>query len=137
MMSTLSSFNEPEPTLFNIDKIFSSIENSNSNDDPDKQLRVDVKTMGSILGSTIANYEGEDVLNKVESLRLSAKVRENNNMSIGVYMRFEISFNPICPIHRHGVRQEQEEMNLKKKSVTKFSVLCVKLHPLSPLMNLK
>lgn len=53
-------------------------------------------------------------------------------LELGVYKRLQISFNSIFPIHtrRHGVRQEQEEMNLKKKSVTKYSIPCVKLHPL-------
>lgn len=73
--SNMSSFSEPYPTLFDVKSLSSSIATTTTTDDndPDKQLRADVKTMGSILGSTIASYEGEDVLNKVESLRLSAK----------------------------------------------------------------
>ena len=67
----VSSFSEPQPTLFDTSRISDDLSTS----DVDKQLRADVKTMGSILGATIKSYEGEDVLNKVESLRLSAKVR--------------------------------------------------------------
>ena len=68
--SSSSSFAEPEPSLFN----GIVVDPTDKNDDPDKQLRADVKAMGTMLGSTIASYEGEDILNKVESLRLSAKV---------------------------------------------------------------
>ena len=70
----LTSFTEPDPTLFDGNRFDQSL-SSTDVDDPDKQLRADVKTMGTILGSTITAYEGEDVLNRVESLRLSAKVR--------------------------------------------------------------
>lgn len=72
---SLSSFAEPDPTLFCGNRLNVKSDVTSSADDPDKQLRADVKAMGSILGSTISRYEGEDVLNKVESLRLSAKVR--------------------------------------------------------------
>lgn len=68
----LTSFTEPDPTLFNGNRFNKSV-SSVDVDDPDKQLRADVKTMGTILGSIIKAYEGEDILNQVESLRLSAK----------------------------------------------------------------
>ena len=72
----VSSFSEPEPTLFKLDpEAATSLSSTNGDDDDvDKQLRADVRTMGSILGSTIQSYEGEDILNKIESLRLAAKV---------------------------------------------------------------
>ncbi len=83
----VSSFTEPQPTLFDTDRATNNKDaaetNSNLSDLEqilvamnDKQLRADVKTMGSILGSTIKQYDGVDILNKVESLRLDAKVRK-------------------------------------------------------------
>jgi len=82
----VSSFTEPQPTLFDIERFPGGDSGSGSGSDmdnigrmlssvamDDKQLRADVKTMGSILGSTIKQYEGVDILNKVESLRLDAK----------------------------------------------------------------
>lgn len=76
-----SSFTEPEQTLFHpnrlnkLDEDIKSLAGTTSDEiDLDKQLRADVKTMGSILGSTIKSYEGEDILEKIESLRLAAKV---------------------------------------------------------------
>ena len=77
-----SSFAEPGQTLFHpnrlnkLDEDIKSLAGTTSDEiDLDKQLRADVKTMGSILGSTIKSYEGEDILDKIESLRLAAKVR--------------------------------------------------------------
>lgn len=77
-----SSFAEPEQTLFNVSRLEKQLDldtmkatlGSTSDEfDLDKQLRADVKTMGSMLGSTIKSYEGEDILDKIESLRLAAK----------------------------------------------------------------
>eukprot|EP00557_Chaetoceros_sp_GSL56_P000067 CAMPEP_0176496740 /NCGR_PEP_ID=MMETSP0200_2-20121128/11353_1 /TAXON_ID=947934 /ORGANISM="Chaetoceros sp., Strain GSL56" /LENGTH=933 /DNA_ID=CAMNT_0017894709 /DNA_START=549 /DNA_END=3350 /DNA_ORIENTATION=+ len=41
--------------------------------DLDKQLRSDVKAMGSILGETIKHFSGHDIFDKIETLRFSAK----------------------------------------------------------------
>jgi len=74
--SSLSSFNDPRPSLFHPDRLKQlSNESSRVKDEFNKQLRADVRTMGSILGKTIKHYAGEDMFNKIESLRSSAKVR--------------------------------------------------------------
>ena len=66
---------EPEPSLFTSDRLFKSTDFTNVDSlDMDKQLRADVKTMGTILGNIIKEYEGEEVFNKVETLRQHAKV---------------------------------------------------------------
>ena len=66
-LSSQSSIAEPDQSLFQASR---SVED----DDLDKQLRSDVKTMGSILGATIKTFAGKDIFDKVETLRLSAKV---------------------------------------------------------------
>jgi len=71
--SSFSSMTDPSPTLFHIDRSKLSNESTGVVNDLDKQLRADVKTMGSLLGKTIKHYAGEDVYNKIESLRNSAK----------------------------------------------------------------
>jgi len=73
LVRSFSSFSEAEHTLFSVDR-FNTVQDARSSDfDENKQLRADVKAMGSILGSTIEHYAGKDILDKVESLRLSAK----------------------------------------------------------------
>ena len=76
--SSLSSFAEPEQTLFDTNRLNklnqAAVGTVMDDDDLDKQLRADVKTMGSMLGTTIRHYEGDDILETIESLRLSAKV---------------------------------------------------------------
>eukprot|EP00979_Chaetoceros_neogracilis_P010635 scaffold2533_cov266-Chaetoceros_neogracile.AAC.10 len=67
--SSQSSFAEPEQTLFHADRTTISKEGNEF----DKQLRSDVKTMGSILGATIKYFAGNEIYDKVETLRLSAK----------------------------------------------------------------
>jgi len=80
---SMSSLSEPEPTLFKLDEAITTTAGSKSNDDLDKQLRADVRTMGSILGKIISTTpkhikclsktDGEEVFNKVEELRSYAK----------------------------------------------------------------
>eukprot|EP00554_Chaetoceros_debilis_P000683 CAMPEP_0194087022 /NCGR_PEP_ID=MMETSP0149-20130528/23531_1 /TAXON_ID=122233 /ORGANISM="Chaetoceros debilis, Strain MM31A-1" /LENGTH=1004 /DNA_ID=CAMNT_0038770269 /DNA_START=33 /DNA_END=3047 /DNA_ORIENTATION=- len=65
----LSSFAEPEQTLFHDSRPKMTEDYS----ELDKQLRSDVKTMGSILGATIEHFSGKEIFDKVEKLRLSAK----------------------------------------------------------------
>ena len=73
LQSSLSSFNEAEASLFH-GKRFSKVEDTDV--DVDKQLRADVKSMGTMLGKTIKHYAGEDVFNTIEELRMAAKVRK-------------------------------------------------------------
>ena len=67
-----SSFFEPEPTLFHPDRVSTGRDDL----DLDVELRADVKSMGSILGETIKTFSGEQVFDKVELLRKSAKVNQ-------------------------------------------------------------
>jgi hypothetical protein len=70
LQSSLSSFNEAEASLFHrVTKV------EDADFDLDKQLRADVKSMGTMLGKTIKHYAGEDIFDTVEKLRKSAKVR--------------------------------------------------------------
>lgn len=46
---------------------------NNIEEDVDRQLRADIKTMGAILGKIIKEHSGEDVFDKVETLRAYAK----------------------------------------------------------------
>jgi hypothetical protein len=63
----LSSFFEPNPTLFHVsEKDFA---------DKNAPLRDDVRTMGSLLGNVIQERQGKDIFDKVEKLRHLAKVR--------------------------------------------------------------
>lgn len=80
---SMSSMSEPEPTLFKLDRLNNDDTPTTSTDDIDKQLRADVKTMGSILGKIISetpdhltclrNTNGKEVFQKVETLRSYAK----------------------------------------------------------------
>ena len=62
--SSLSSFFEPDPTLF------SPMEATGK----DAQLRSDIRTMGSLLGKIIQEQNGVQVFNQVEAVRHLAKV---------------------------------------------------------------
>ena len=84
---------EPETSLFSPDRLykttdFSAIDSSET----DKQLRADVKTMGTILGNIIKEYEGEEIFNKVETLRQHAKVIEIHSI-ISLYNNSVRSLN--------------------------------------------
>lgn len=64
----LSSFGEPDPSLFPLEPISSS-----SPEDKDTPLRKDIRTMGSMLGKIIVEHEGEETYQKIEKMRLLAK----------------------------------------------------------------
>lgn len=83
LKSNMSSLSEPDPTLFKLDPSATTTTPAKSNDELDKQLRADVRTMGSILGKIISttpknlnclsHVNGEEVFQKVETLRSHAK----------------------------------------------------------------
>ena len=74
LQSSLSSFNEAEASLFQ-EKRMSKVDEATL--DLDKQLRADVKSMGTLLGKTIKHFAGEDIFDTVEKLRQAAKVCTN------------------------------------------------------------
>ena len=75
-----SSINEPTlfPTIISADDIAKSGTNKNLYDD--HMLTSDVRTMGALLGDAISLHHGEDVLDKVEKMRMMAKEGRSNNM---------------------------------------------------------
>ena len=80
--STYSSFSEPNPTLFDTQMVDAMLdENSmsiaddrNVTGDEHKQLRADIRVMGSLLGKVVRAHEGEHIFGQVETLRNLAKV---------------------------------------------------------------
>jgi phosphoenolpyruvate carboxylase len=86
-LSSHSSFAEPEPTLFTTLNS-ASISSSDASNDVfanASQLRADIRVMGSILGNVIRAHEGDDILEKVETMRAMAKAwrasKEQNESS--------------------------------------------------------
>ena len=74
--SSLSSFAEPDPSLFqksSEDSPSSVSQTNNNKDDPDVHLRNDVRNMGALLGKIIQHHEGQAIFEKVEQLRNYAK----------------------------------------------------------------
>lgn len=73
----LSSIAEPNPTLFrHMERLGGSASTlQEEENDQDAQLRADVRTMGSLLGNIIKQHEGNEIFDKVESMRNLAKVR--------------------------------------------------------------
>lgn len=69
-LSQLSSLSEPDATLFKSYKL----ESSAPRNFLDEQLRADVRTMGSTLGQVIIGHDGQEVFDKVETMRNLAKV---------------------------------------------------------------
>lgn len=79
----LSSISEPDPTLFWKAKMISSdgdmtsasaaAKSSTVVEDTDAQLRSDIRSMGSLLGKIVREHEGEEIFEKIESMRLLAK----------------------------------------------------------------
>lgn len=65
----MSSFGEPSPSLFPIQPLSASSQNN----EKDAPLRSDIRTMGSILGKIIVEHEGEDIYEKIETMRQLAK----------------------------------------------------------------
>ena len=65
----LSSFGEPSPSLFPVQPL-----GSPKSEDKDAPLRSDIRTMGSILGKIIVEHEGEDVYEKIETMRQLARM---------------------------------------------------------------
>jgi len=88
--SSLSSFAEPDPTLFSTTK-----RPEDSPGDYNAQLRSDIRVMGSILGNVIQKHEGPDIFSKVEELRALAKTwREqgaNNDAAFAKMAEFAAS----------------------------------------------
>ncbi|KAL7558229.1 hypothetical protein ACA910_016109 [Epithemia clementina (nom. ined.)] len=73
-----SSFQEPNPSLFNFAQNGDSIENttSTSGDSSNSDhplLRNDVRVMGNLLGQVVRDHEGKEIFDKVEALRVMAK----------------------------------------------------------------
>lgn len=69
----LSSFSEPDPSLFASPLQPLKAVSEKDDDDRDLPLRVDIRTMGSMLGKVIVQHEGQDVYEKIETMRLLAK----------------------------------------------------------------
>jgi phosphoenolpyruvate carboxylase len=65
----LSSFGEPDPSLFSVQPLSSS----SLKKDKNAPLRGDIRTMGSMLGKIIVEHEGEDIYEKIETMRKLAK----------------------------------------------------------------
>ena len=55
--------------------LFDDRGNGDDVEDKHRKLRADIRTMGAMLGRIISENSGEDIINKVESLRHHAKVR--------------------------------------------------------------
>jgi len=71
MFGTNTTTTPASSSLF--DTSSSSTSSPSSSLDMDKQLRSDVKTMGTMLGKIILQHEGEEIFQKVEFLRSHAK----------------------------------------------------------------
>ena len=71
--STLSSFAEPDPTLFSSSPSLTDTPVIMMNDETSGQLRADIRVMGSILGKIIRE-ENPQVFQKVEHMRALAKL---------------------------------------------------------------
>jgi phosphoenolpyruvate carboxylase len=65
----LSSFGEPDPSLFSLQQLGST----SKKEDKNAPLRGDIRTMGSMLGKIIVEHEGEDIYEKIETMRKLAK----------------------------------------------------------------
>lgn len=79
--SALSSLNEP--TLFPSSSSAEDDSLSNSDGVSTSSLRSDVRTMGTLLGDAIALHHGEDILEKVETLRSMAKESRQQEQTEG------------------------------------------------------
>jgi len=85
LSSSLSSFAEPDPTLFAAQQAVASAAAtttetniSNNENDSNAQLRADIRVMGSLLGKVIQEHEGPELFAKVETLRALAKTWRDN-----------------------------------------------------------
>ena len=77
--SSYSSFAEPDPTLFR------EVTEAAVGADPDAPLRNDIRTMGSLLGKVIRQHQGEEVYEKIETMRQLAKEWRSSNKDPAVF----------------------------------------------------
>lgn len=107
-----------EPTLFHPERVSTPTEEL----ELDVQLRADVKSMGSVLGETIKTYSGEQVFDKVELLRKSAKAwreagagRDQSKMS-----ECESAFQSMC---KTAAELSDEELKVVSRAFSHFCAI--------------
>ena len=97
----LSSLSEPGVNLFpTVTPVAGDINDDTplpdsprwDDDDQHRELRADIRAMGHMLGQVIKRYQGQDIFDKVETMRSLAKVRANSEIFIVTCFWFYFHF---------------------------------------------